>query len=189
MHSKIKEIRMRLGLSETQISSLLNISSYKYRRYENGSLTISVEVLILLSIMYDISIDLFVFDRISVNLIFEEKSIKKILQFSEEKRVLILESNMCKYCAYSCNSINYRVVKNMLAKSLSEFSKKLQYLRCSQLLEISEISALLKLNVEYYMNLERGKIWPSVYDLVGLSTVFMKPVNELLGIKNETDKL
>lgn len=187
MHGKIKEIRMRLGISEAQISSLLNISSYKYRRYENGSLIITSEVMILLSIMYDISIDLLIFDKFSVEAIFKEASINKILQFSEEQRVSVLESNMCKYCSQKYNVINYRVVKNILSKFLNKFAINLQQLRCSRLMEISEISSLLQSSVEYYVNLESGKIWPSVYDLVELSLVFTKSVNEILGIKNETD--
>ncbi len=83
MHSKIKEVRMQLGLSETQVSSLLNISSYKYRRYENGNLVLPVEILVLLSIMYDISIDLLVFDKYSFETILYKESIKKLLNISQ----------------------------------------------------------------------------------------------------------
>lgn len=187
MHIKIKEIRMRLGLSETKISSLLNISSYKYRRYEDGSLTLTAEVLVLLSIMYGISIDWFVFDRFSVDLILKEASINEMLQLSEAERISVLEANMCKYCAFKCNVINYRVVKNILSKFLNKFAINLQNLRYSRLLDISEISSSLQSSVDYYVNLESGKTWPSVYDLAELSSFFTKPVNELLGIKNETD--
>lgn len=187
MHSKIKEIRIRLGLSEAQISSLLNISSYKYRRYENGSLSLTAEVLVLLSIMYNIPIDLLAFDRFSMALIFKEVSMIELLQLSEEERISVLEANMCKYCAFKCNVINYRVVKNILSGFLKNFAMNLQKLRCSRLFEISELASLLQSSVEYYVNLESGKIWPSVYDLVELSSFFAKTINEILGIKNDTD--
>lgn len=187
MHSKIKEIRIRLGLSEAQISSLLNISSYKYRRFEDGTLTITVEVLVLLSIMYDIPIDLLVFDKFNTDLIFEETSIKNILDFSEKERISMLESNLCKYCTFNCTTINYRAVKNILITFQNKFSRNLYDLRYSRSLEMSETSLKLHTNVEHYLALESGKIWPSVYELVELSSVFTKSINQILGIKNTTD--
>lgn len=187
MHSKIKEIRMRLGLSEAQVSSFLNISSYKYRRYEDGSLTISVEVLVLLSIMYDISIDLLVFDKFNVNVIFKEESIMNLLSVSEKERIVILKSNMCKYCTFNCASINYRVVKNVIARFLNKFSKNLYELRCVKLFEVSEVSSLLNIEVDRYVLLENGKAWPTVYELIEIVSVFSKSINEILEIKNETD--
>lgn len=187
MNNKIKEIRVKLGLSETQISSVLYISSYKYRRYEKDPFIISVEVLVLLSIMYDIPIDLLVFDKFSSEVIFKETSMKKILKLSENERFAILKSNMCKYSTFSCASISYRVVNNILARVLKRFSRNLQVLRYSKLWGIPEIASTLQFDVEYYINLESGEIWPSVYDLVELSSVFDKSVNEILGIKNETD--
>ena len=187
MNNKIKEIRIRLGLSETQISSLLYISSYKYRRYEKDFLIIPVEVLVLLSIMYHIPIDLLIFDKFSSETIFEEASIKNLLELPEKERFAILKSNICKYCSFSCDSVSYRVVNNILVRFLKNFSKNLQVLRYSKLWGISEIASTVQFNVEYYINLESGKIWPSVVDLIKLSSVFDKSVNEILGIKNETD--
>lgn len=187
MHSKIKEIRMQLGLSEAQVSSLLNISSYKYRRYEDGSLTISVEVLVLLSIMYDISIDLLVFDKFNSDTIFKESTITEVLKLSVKERVAILESNMGKYCTFNCVSINYRVVKNIVSQFLNKFSKNLHNLRCSQSFEISEVSSLLHVDVERYLGLESGSVWPTVYELIETASAFSKSINEILEIKNETD--
>lgn len=187
MHSKIKEIRMRLGLSEAQVSSLLNISSYKYRRYEDGSLTISVEVLVLLSIIYEVSIDFLVFDRYNVNVIFKEESIIKLLSVSEKERTAILEANVCRYCTFNCASINYRVVKNIIMRFLSNFSKNLYELRCMKLFEVSEISSLIHVDVEHYIDLESGDVWPTVYELIEIASIFSKSINEILEIKNEAD--
>lgn len=187
MHSKIKEIRIRLGLSEAQISSLLNISSYKYRRYENGSLSLTAEVLVLLSIMYNIPIDLLAFDRFSMALIFKEVSMIELLQLSGEERISVLEANMCKYCTFNCASINYRVVKNIIMRFLSNFSKNLYELRCMKLFEVSEISSLIHVDVEHYIDLESGDVWPTVYELIEIASIFSKSINEILEIKNEAD--
>lgn len=187
MHNKIKEIRIRLDLSEAQVSSLLNISSYKYRRYEDGSLMPSVEILVLLSIMYDVSIDFLVYDKFSVNVICKEESIIKLLSVSKKERIVILESNMCKHCTFNCVSINYRVVKNIIMRFLNNFSKNLHELRCLNLFEISEVSSLLNIEVEQYIRLENGKAWPTVYELIEIGSVFSKSINDVLEIKNETD--
>ena len=187
MHNKIKEIRMRLGLSEAQVSSLLNISSYKYRRYEDVSLTISVEVFVLLSIMYDVSIDFLVFDKFSINVILKEESVVKFLNVSPKERLAILESNMCKYCTFNCVSINFRVVKNIIKRFLNNFSNNLYELRCLKSCEISEISSLLNIEVERYILLENGKAWPTVYELIEIGSVFSKSINDVLEIKKETD--
>lgn len=187
MNNKIKELRRYIGLSEVQISSLLNISSYKYKRYENGSLLVSVDILILLSIMYDVSIDLLIFDKFNMESICKEASIKELLKVPPEERIMILETNMCRHCTFACNTINYRVVKNILVRFLNEFSNNLQKLRCSQLLEISELALVIQSNVEYYVNLECGKVWPSVFDLLQLSTFFSKSANEIVGLEDEVD--
>lgn len=187
MHNKIKELRMYIGLSEVQISTLLNISSYKYKRYEKGSLLVSVDVLILLSIMYDISVDLLIFDKYIAETICKEESINNLLNFSQKERILILESNMCRHCTFDCSTVNYRVVKNILAGFINTFSKNLQKLRRSHMLEVSELALAIQVNVEYYASLESGKVWPSAFDLLKLSVFFSKSANELIGIKCGAD--
>lgn len=187
MYSKIKEIRTSLGLSEAQISSLLNISSYKYRRYENGSLILTVEVLVLLSIIYDVSVDLLVFDKFSIDMILETSAIKKLMEEAEQDRFKMLKNNMCKYCVFDCDTINYRVVKNLLVHFLSVFSEKLYSFRCAERFEVLEVSLLLHINVEHYVDLENGKKWPTVYELIGIASIFSVSINELFEIKREID--
>ena len=49
---KIKAIREFLGVTELQVSSTINVNSYKYKRSEGNDDYISTEMLILLSIIY-----------------------------------------------------------------------------------------------------------------------------------------
>ena len=77
MGNRIKALREGTGLSETQISSLLNISSYKYKRVENGSLNLTVDVLVLLSIMYGVPMSFLTFDRYETDDISLNKFIEK----------------------------------------------------------------------------------------------------------------
>lgn len=187
MHNKLKEIRLHLGLTESQISSLLYISSYKYKRFEEGSLIITADVLILQSIMYDIPIDQLIFEKYSIDLILKSKSIKNVLAACKEDRISILKTNMCNYCPSDYNSLNFRVIKNILNSFQKRFSKNLYNLRSSKSFGVLEISIYLNSNVDHYFSLENGKIWPSVHDLICISSLFSVSINSMFGIKNETD--
>lgn len=59
MNQKLKFLRETLGLTEKEISAFLNISSYKYISFEKTAVEIPCDILILLSIIYDIDIKLF----------------------------------------------------------------------------------------------------------------------------------
>lgn len=180
MHRKIKEIRMGFGLSETQISSMLYISSYKYRRYESGSLVLTVEVLSILAIIYGVPLDYLVFDRFSVDLILEEIDKKGILSIPDNERIKVIVSNMCKYCTFDCTSINYRVVKNILAQFLDNFSINLYTLRNLNSIEISQISDMLCISAEHYLDLESGNVWPTIYELIKIGSIFSLSINDLM---------
>lgn len=172
MHIKIKALRQEFGLTESQVSSLLNISCYKYRRFENGTMTLTVDVLLLLSIMYDISIDMLVFDGYDLNTIFKSISKNKCSAIEKEDSVAILEYNMCKYCTFSCDSVNYRTVRNIQTNFLHIFTDNLQKLRCSQFMEIVEIASVINVDKNYYVRIEKGEIWPSICNLIDFAKVF-----------------
>lgn len=54
---RLKEIRTKKGLTQTQVSQLLNCSTTVYSRYETGDRQPSIEVLISLSQIFNVSID------------------------------------------------------------------------------------------------------------------------------------
>lgn len=171
---------MRFGLSETQISSMLYMSSYKYRRFESGSLLLTVDILSILAIIYDVPLDYLVFDKFGVDFVLDEDGKKRILCLPEEEKIKVLISNVCEYCTFDCTSINYRVIKNILAQILNNFSKKLQTLRNSNFIEVSQISDMLCINVERYLGLENGDVWPTIYELVKIGSIFSLSINDLL---------
>lgn len=57
MNQKIKFLREALGLTEKEISSFLNISSYKYSSFEKAPTDIPCDILILLSRIYAVNIE------------------------------------------------------------------------------------------------------------------------------------
>ena len=60
MNQKMKFLRETLGLTEKEISSFLNISSYKYTSFEKTAADIPCDILILLSRIYGVNIELLI---------------------------------------------------------------------------------------------------------------------------------
>ena len=57
MMIRLKEIRTKKGLTQAQVSKLLDCSTTVYSRYETGDRQPSIEVLISLSQIFNVSID------------------------------------------------------------------------------------------------------------------------------------
>lgn len=76
MNQTIKFARETLCLSPNDISSLLNISSYKYSFFEKHSTDIPCDILLLLSKIYGLDPDLFILNKYSTHdilFIFEQQ--------------------------------------------------------------------------------------------------------------------
>lgn len=57
MYQRIRDLREDMDLNQTQLAKMLNVSQSTYSRYENGQLDIPSEVLIILSRLYNVSVD------------------------------------------------------------------------------------------------------------------------------------
>lgn len=188
MGNRIKALREGTGLSETQISSLLNISSYKYKRVENGSLNLTVDVLVLLSIMYGVPMSFLTFDRNETDDISLNKFIEKYKNLSENDVISILKFRICQYCTFECSSVNYRVTKNILSRTIKSFSENLYNLRRKESLELSDICSKLQIDIKHYRTLEEGKMWPTLYELENLALIYSKPIDKILTVKKCSEK-
>lgn len=121
MNQKIRFLRELLNLTETEVSTLLNISSYKYISYEKNDTSIPFDVLLLISKIYGITIERLL--NISCNkqeLLFElnnhgfinlndkEKTLKKIKLnlFSNEHIKVNYHSIRKVKNTFQCNIIN-----------------------------------------------------------------------------------
>ena len=67
MMIRLKEIRTKKGLTQAQVSELLDCSTTVYSRYETGDRQPSIEVLISLSQIFNVSIDYIVSNPWSEN--------------------------------------------------------------------------------------------------------------------------
>ena len=155
MSNRIKALREGTGLSETQISSLLNISSYKYKRVENGSLNLTVDVLVLLSIMYGVPMSFLTFDRCETDDISLNKFIEKYKNLSENDVISILKFRICQYCTFECSSVNYRVTKNILSRTIKSFSETSNIFStvCSGYLFLAICTLHIYVNIRWLWNL------------------------------------
>ena len=87
MNQKIRFLRETLGLTEKEISSFLNISSYKYITFEKTAIDIPCDILILLSRIYAINLELLLYSKYNNEDLFSELKRQEI--FFEDKSVIL----------------------------------------------------------------------------------------------------
>lgn len=85
---KLKELRKKRGVSQTEIANSINIPQTSYSRYENRVCDPSIDVLIKLADFYNISVDELVgreTDIVNLNLLDDTRKnlIKEILNASD----------------------------------------------------------------------------------------------------------
>ena len=179
MYNKIKDIRTHLELSGTQISSLLNISSYKYKRYENGTIELLSETLILLSLMYDVSLDHLILSKHTIAEIYALPSIIALIELDAAERLPSIENKLCSHCSFKCTAVSYRAIKNILNRYIGTFSKNLYELRTSQTVEISAMAAYLKVSQKDYLSFERGLVLPKPLTLADIASFFSISIEQI----------
>lgn len=94
MNQKLKFLRETLGLTEKEISAFLNISSYKYISFEKTAVEIPCDILILLSIIYDIDIKLFLDSHCNNQDLLTELSKQNIIEKGKEEILDHLRKNL-----------------------------------------------------------------------------------------------
>lgn len=180
MHQKIKGIRTSLGLSEKQVSEIINISCYKYKRFENNTIPIECETLILLSLMYNIPIDYIIYDKYSLYSILRLEVVENLKSLDIISLIRCMEFNLFSYSNYQFTEINYRVVKNILAFSKTTLSQNLYNLRTDALIEIREIASDLRIPEDQYLRLEQGKTLPKPLQLKAVADFFSTTIQNIL---------
>ena len=75
---RIKEARHKLGMSQTELSERLSISSKYYSRIETGYQTPSLELMLLISKTLDESLDILIFGTNSCIILYQSQIREKI---------------------------------------------------------------------------------------------------------------
>lgn len=188
LYNKINAIRTYLGFTEKQISSLLNISCYKYRRYEKGNFDISTEILLLLSIMYHIPIDYLFFSRYSVKAIKEHLDQSSFFNCPQNNRFHILERNLYEHSDISSSKINIKVIQNILNTHKAFLGTNLYNIRLNRRVELNELCNSLGISAKEYLMIENSSMFPSVSQLQIVSEVLEIEIYKLFSINDFDSK-
>ncbi|MBR2431047.1 transcriptional regulator [bacterium] len=118
MNQKIKFARETLRLTPNDISSLLNISSYRYSFFEKVSTDIPCDILLLLSKIYGLNPDLFILNKYSTHdilFIFEQQNFFSQSENTLEKlRFNLLQNDKVRLTYHSIKSEKKSLQDNII---------------------------------------------------------------------------
>ena len=175
MNQKIKFLRETLGLTEKEISSFLNISSYKYASFEKAMTIIPCDILILLSKIYGINIKLLIDSKIG----------KQDLLFELESQGIIGEKNILEKLKQNLLQDNikltYRSVKKIKTNyqdNIIQFLKTLIYDSGKSTIEFSKY---VNMNSQSLNSILQKKRFIELNELINISEKFKVSVNDIIG--------
>ena len=175
MNKKIKFLRETLGLTEKEISSFLNISSYKYTSFEKAMTVIPCDILILLSKIYGINIEMLIDSKFdNQDLLFELKSQGII----GEKNILdklkqnLLQDNI---------KLTYRSVKKIKTNYQDNIIHFLKTLIYDTGKSVFEFSRYVNMNSQSLDSILQKKRFIELNELISISEKFKISVNDIIG--------
>lgn len=179
---KIKAIRELLGLSETQVSNIIFMNSYKYRKSEINAAYLSMEKLLLLSIAYKIPLDKLILEKYSTDIVLRNDYLKNLNDFDKNEIETILKDNLCSYFVPKRKKFNYTTIDLLLRNARKLFATRLKNIRQEKQLELQTIVNLSELSISEYRNFESGFSFPNPDQIVRLSEVLEVNITELVCI-------
>lgn len=175
MNQKIKFLRETLGLTEKEISSFLNISSYKYTSFEKAMTIIPCDILILISKIYGINIELLIDSKFdNQDLLFELKSQgiiggKNILDKLKQN---LLQDNI---------KLTYRSVKKIKTNYQDNIIHFLKTLIYDSGKSVFEFSRYVNMNSQNLNSILQKKRFIELNELISISEKFKISVNDIIG--------
>lgn len=176
---KIKTVRKLLGLSEIQVSSIIYMNSYKYKRCEINESYLSLEKLLLLSIAYKIPLDKLILNKYSTETILRDDYLDRLKCFDKNQIEAILKDNLCSCFIPKRKKFNYTTIDLILRNKQKLFGARLKDIRQKKQFELHTIANMSDLSVSEYRNFESGFSFPNPVKLVRLSEVLEVSINDL----------
>lgn len=175
MNQKIKFLRETLGLTEKEISSFLNISSYKYISFEKKATDIPCDILILLSKIYGISIDFLLNSKFGNQDLLSELEKQELI---EEKNILErLKQNLLQDNNTKITYRSIRKVKNNFQQNIINSINKLVKNSGMSLIDFAKYINIDKQNLESMISKKR---FIEVDELIDISEKFKISVNDII---------
>lgn len=175
MNHKIKFLRETLGLTEKEISSFLNISSYKYISFEKTAADIPCDILILLSRIYGINIELLLDSKFNDQDLLYELERQGLI---EEKNILdrlrlnLLQDNNIKITYRSI-----RKIKNDFQQNIINFINDLIKNSGMSLIDFAKYIDIDKQSLDSILSKKR---FIELDELIGISEKFKISVNDII---------
>lgn len=177
---KIKAIRELLGLSEIQVSNIIYMNSYKYRRCEINEAYISIEKLLLLSIAYKIPLEELILENYSTKDILRNDYLNNLKNFDKKSIEAILKDNLCSYFIPKRTKFNYTTIDLILRNERKLLGKKLKKIREEKHVEVQTIATITGLEISEHRSFESGFSFPSPNQLIRLSEVLKITISDLI---------
>lgn len=176
MNKKIKFARETLCLTPNDISSLLNISSYRYSFFEKVSTDIPCDILLLLSKIYGLNPDLFILNKYSTHdilFIFEQQNF--LLQSENTLEKLssnLLQNDKARLTYHSINN-----VKKSLQDNIIKFIKAFIKLHDLSLYELASTCNINKQSLSSILS--KGK-FIETDELIKISNYSQTPIADIV---------
>jgi transcriptional regulator with XRE-family HTH domain len=177
---KIKAVRELLDLTETQISNIIYMNSYKYKKCEINEAYLSIENVLLLSIAYKIPLSELIHTQYTVEDILRNDYLNYLKEFKKKDIEVILKDNLCSYFVPPKKKLNYTTIDLLLRNERKSFATRLKNIRQEKQLELQTIVNLSELTISEYRNFESGFSFPNPDQLVRLSKILEVSLIELI---------
>ena len=170
MNQKIKFLRETLGLTEKEISSFLNISSYKYTSFEKAMTIIPCDILI-------INIELLLDSKYNNEDLFSELKRQEI--FFEDKSVILekLRQNLFQNIDTKITYRSIRKVKNDFQQNIINSINKL--IKSSRM-SLIDFSKHIDIDNQSLDSILSKKRFIELYELMKISEKFKISVNDII---------
>lgn len=177
MNHKIKFLRETLGLTEKEISSFLNISSYKYISFEKTATDIPCDILILLSRIYAINLELLLYSKYNDEDLLSELNRQEII--SEDKSVILekLKQNLFQNIDTKITYRSIRKVKNDFQQNIiNSINKLIKNSRMS----LMDFSNYIDIDKQSLDSIILKKRFIELYELMKISKKLKISVNDII---------
>lgn len=175
MNQKIKFLRETLGLTEKEISSFLNISSYKYISFEKTATDIPCDILILLSKIYGINIELLLNSKYGTQDLLAELERQGLI---EENNVLDkLKHNLLQNNDTRITYRSIRKVKNDFQQNIISFINNLIKNSGMSLINFAKYIDIDKQSLDSILSKKR---FIELDELIGISEEFKISINDII---------
>ena len=176
MNQKLKFLRETLGLTEKEISLLLNISSYKYAALEKVGTDVPCEIVLLLSRIYNIDIELLINNNFTNKDLLTEIRSKNYYRFQKNDMFDALKENLLGNFAETLSYRSIKKIKGIMQQDI--INNLLTIIKVNNLTKY-EFSDISEIDVEKFESLLTKKRFIDINELIIISKNFNVLISDI----------